>query len=58
VYIHSTPKEEYELFEISRFKATMKDDYMLAVLYHHWLGVTITLRPIDDVFSMRFSSFS
>jgi hypothetical protein len=36
VYIHSTLKEEYELFEISQFKATMKDDNMLAVLYYHW----------------------
>jgi len=29
-------KEEYELSEISQFRATMNNDDVLAVLHHHW----------------------
>jgi Protein of unknown function (DUF3435) len=33
-------KHDYELSEISRFKATMNNDDVLAVLHHHWTVCT------------------
>jgi Protein of unknown function (DUF3435) len=35
-HIHSHLKEEYELSEISQFRATMNNDDVLAILHHHW----------------------
>ena len=36
-HIHSPLKGEYDFSEVSQFRATMNNDDVAAILFHHWV---------------------